>query len=470
MAIVKRHRSIEAAEVYNQNDKRLKKSSPHSPLPANKSFEGHPAVSPESKSKSTLMSYSGARDGGHQGGRIRDTVGDSVTGGRLQRTESASEGLGKGPRLQSHSLQQEISAPNASKDNSKNNQREYRCPQCSFPCWLCNTSEVPGLESESSSEEESGQPETMDMNTLSRSTSKRKRTDGLTYLGPREERFRDFVLGPCGVRIKEGVLYLQPGEIPGDGIQDDPTVTSRVRLEINDTTANETSVQFLCYDQRKYDETTLTKLVTHYLAPFECYINADGPQTVVSLCKDKWRPRKEGPPVPPLHGATYDWDIEPDITYMVALNLFEKDLRDTMQWSELYWLLAEPLGVCPYLTFELKCAEKSGKNSDVNCQISAASVLWLYQRKKLKDVLKSSDLSDLRHYSIVINSMAFQIWVTVFDGRFYSVQMIDRGSFERPEGVKRYAEWSNAIHKWGLGPNARSFKRDVEVLWKSMSH
>lgn len=115
----------------------------------------------------------------------------------------------------------------------------------------------------------------------------------------------------------------------------------------------------------------------------------------MSLRRDKWRPGKDGPPVTTLEGYTYEWDIELDMTYMVALNLFERDLRDILSQANLDWLLAESEGVCPYLTFELKRAEKSGKDSDAMYQISVASVLWLHQRKKLKDRLNSSDFSDL---------------------------------------------------------------------------
>ena len=103
---------------------------------------------------------------------------------------------------------------------------------------------------------------------------------------------------------------------------------------------------------------------------------------------------------------------------MIALNLIEEDLRIALQQPDLDWLLAGPTGVCPYLTCELKCAEKSGKESHTIYQIWAASVLWLYRRKKLKDKLNSYDFSDLRHYSIVINSICFQIWVAEFDGKY----------------------------------------------------
>jgi hypothetical protein len=357
------------------------------------------------------------------------------------------------------------------KDNDKGYQQEYRCPQCSFCCWLCHSAEASGEpKGHGSDEDESGQSEVMTAITPSRSSSKRKRSDGLKYLAPKDDHFEQYILLASGIRIRGGIRYLPPEGLPNDGVQDDPSMASQVRLKIDHPAASRISTQFIYYHGRQYDETTLTKLVTKWLAPFDDYIDRDGPEAVVSLWRDKWKPGKEGPPVPPINGYTYDWDIEPDMTYMVSLNIFKDDLCVALSLPALDWLLAEPVGVCPYLTFELKCAEKSGKDSHAKCQISAASVLWLYQRKKLKDELNSSDFSDLRHYSIILNSIDYQIWVAGFDGKVYSIQMIDGGSFHQPEGVEKYAKWSNAIHKWGLGPNARSFKRDVEALWKKRNN
>jgi hypothetical protein len=108
------------------------------------------------------------------------------------------------------------------------------------------------------------------------------------------------------------------------------------------------------------------------------------------------------------------------------------------------------------LVGEFERAEKSGKDSDAINEVLrvAASVLWLYQRKKLKDELHSSDLSDLRHYFIVISSMHFGIFVARFDGAEYLVQAIATGSLMQLEGVQRYATVSGAnqftIGVWDL--------------------
>lgn len=38
------------------------------------------------------------------------------------------------------------------------------------------------------------------------------------------------------------------------------------------------------------------------------------------------------------------------------------------------------------------------------------------------------------------------------------------GDLTRIDDLRLYIEWSNAIHAWGLGANARAFKEDIEAL------
>ena len=350
----------------------------------------------------------------------------------------------------------------------------YRCPHCSFPCWLCNLTEGRDPPEEVKkgvkTEEEMGTPSA----TSSRS-SKRKRTDGLKYLGPKDELFETFILRSVGTDIRGGFQLSKPEQIPygdnGDNEnQSEPSFSSNVYLSYENLNAAHINSQFLQLHQRQYDENTLKKLFTKYLAPFDSFVLVFDPQVIISHCRDKWRPKKSGPDVPTISGYTYDWDLEPDMTYMVGLNIFQEDLRDEMRGPELIWLLAEAYGVAPYLTIEFKCTEKSGKDSEAVCQIAATSVIWIHQRKILKERLQQSDTADLRHYSIVVNSLTFQIWLTVFDGRKYRVQMIDYGSLNFPEGIEKYVNWWNGIHKWGLGANTRSFKQDVELLWERMNN
>jgi hypothetical protein len=181
--------------------------------------------------------------------------------------------------------------------------------------------------------DESDQSEVMDESTMSTLTRKGKRnlSDGLIYLGAKDEHFEHYILLASSIRILNDILYLRPEDLPNGNIQDDPSIASRVHLEIGYTTAREISTQFNYYHGRRYDETTFTKLITHYIAPLERYVSLDGLECVMSLWRDKWRPGKDGPPVPAVDGYTSDWDIEPDMTHMVALNLFKGDLRNALR-------------------------------------------------------------------------------------------------------------------------------------------
>ena len=307
-------------------------------------------------------------------------------------------------------------------------------------------------------------------NLTSGSSGERRRTDGLTYLSPKNAKFDLYILGAVGVFIKDDRLNLRPDEMPQDGTQDNASLQSEVHLKIDESAADQISDQVAQFHLRKYDESALTTVMIKYLAPSDAYVKRTGPVVVVSLCREKWKHAKQGPTVPTTQGYTYDWEIAPDATYMVSVNMFDQDLRENLQTPTIGWVLAEPYGVAPYLTVEYKCSENTGKDSEARSQIAVASMLWINERRKLKEALGTnpSDTTDLRHYSLIVNSLSFSIWLTKFNGKKYSVEHIDVGSFNFAEGVEKYVVWWNAIHKWGLGPNARSFKRDVELLWRKV--
>ncbi|MCJ1400752.1 hypothetical protein MMC11_003960 [Xylographa trunciseda] len=343
-------------------------------------------------------------------------------------------------------------------------QSDYRCPSCSFPCWLCNTAKI--LDKPPLAVEEQSIVESMTTPTTSRTSSKRKRNDGLIYLGPREKHFEEYILASAAVEILDVIQPSEPQDIWKAAVLHDPRSTSQVFLQIDRKKADEIATQVIHSHLRKYDETALTKIITKYLAPFDAYISRNGPEALVSLCRDKWKPGKHGPLLAARSSYTYDWDIEPDMSYMVAVNILPNELRSALRGPDMDWVLAEPAGVCPYLTLEFKCTEKSGKDSAAVCQVAAASVVWVHQRKRLKEVLGSSDMGDLQHYSIVLNSTGFQVWLTKFEGSMFVVRLLDVGPLNRPDGVEQYVKWWNAIHRWGLGPNALSFQKDVEALWE----
>ncbi|KAI9767846.1 MAG: hypothetical protein M1839_004326 [Geoglossum umbratile] len=355
--------------------------------------------------------------------------------------------------------------------------RPYRCPQCLFPCWVCNTSGVHrqvGGEAGGRSEAiqpEAKQPEALQLEEMSgdptgtpvtataetgTNTAKRRQNTVSRAIGLGHR------ISGSGVTVLATRQRLQPSDLPKDEIQDGANIGSSVHLQISSSSASEIYARIL-QALSSNDEMTFNTLVTRYLTQFGDPVNPDGPQGVFPCWREKWNPYREGRAIGPS-----EWNVDHDRTHMVAINLFNESHRDGLQ-STFAWLFADPLGVCPYLTIGLGFGEnmptRASGVAGPALRISAASAAWLFQRKKLKDEIGSRDYSDLRHYSVTFLRGDFQIWQAKVDGEGYSVQEIGRGSFTLSESqIQRYAKWVNAIHDWGLGPNARAFKRDVEAL------
>ncbi|MCJ1483989.1 hypothetical protein MMC06_004157, partial [Schaereria dolodes] len=320
----------------------------------------------------------------------------------------------------------------------------YKCANCSFRCWLCNTAKI----ARKPPAEDDNMNQMPPPSTPTTSWSKRRRNDGLQYLGPKDRNFERFILAPANIFISRGILPSKPEDISKDNVPDETTKNSQVFLKFDHSKAVEISTQILHSHQRSYDEIALMKVVAKYLAPFDPYISMDGPEKVVSLCRDKWQPGIKGPSVPTALGLTYDWDIVPDMSYMVALNVLPTTLRYAIIGWDMEWLCADAFGVGPYLTLEFKSSEGSGKDSDAVRQVTVASVIWLHQRKRMKEALKSSDTEDLQHYSIVLNSVTFQVWRTTLEGTKYMTRMLDHALLSSPSGIELYIKWWNAIHRW----------------------
>ena len=157
------------------------------------------------------------------------------------------------------------------------------------------------------------------------SSNKRKRTDGLTYVGPKDDGFAQFILEAVRVFFNEFAEYFGPQSIAKDDVDDDPSLDSEVHLRVDRSRADRISRQIRQVHLRKYDEATLTIVFTKYLAPFDDYIPYNEDEAILSLFREKWKPQVEGPVVPTADGCTYDWAIEPDRTYLVSLNLLPED-------------------------------------------------------------------------------------------------------------------------------------------------
>ena len=360
----------------------------------------------------------------------------------------------------------------------------WHCSNCGRPCWGCfSPPEVPpdvaSLDEEEdidrlrmasappSSQGAHTTPSRVTQTTDSPSTRKRKRAleAGVSYVGPKDLGFKTNILTPLNVFISSS----RPEGIELEHIfgKEPPTPESRVIIKKDDAELKKIMSDFTMCQTRQYDERTLFTVCTDSVVLREQFDDApligEDQNMTVSVRRDWWKPRLEGPNIP-KNGYIYDWDMEPDTTYGVSTRMFDVKLRRELNRKECQpWLAECEAMVCPYLTVEYKCTEKTGRSSDATYQNTAASILWLYQRKIMRQELGCS-LNGLKHFSVTFVDSNFTIWEAGFSEDLYSVRAIVRGAVTNMDGLKNYIKWSNAIHSWGLGANATSFKSDVEAL------
>ena len=310
--------------------------------------------------------------------------------------------------------------------------------------------------------------------TFSRKKRKQCLDAGILYVGPKDKNFGTGILARLGVEFfYSGSAETRPpnidifdSEVKNPDSQSS-TSDSRVILRKEDDELEMILEDFRAYLARGYDEHTLFTICINSIVLrdrfFDLDLHGEDPTTRTSVRRDKWRPKKKGPDIP-IGGYTYDWDIKPDTTYAVSIAMFNvKDRMDLDRKAECHPWLAECAAVCPYLTIEYKCNKKGGKFHHAKYQITAASILWLHQRKQIRQALGRA-LTDLKHFSITIVDATYTIWEARFRDGFYCVCDLDSGYLITMEGLKRYIEWNNAIHSWGLGANALSFKEDIVAL------
>ena len=230
---------------------------------------------------------------------------------------------------------------------------------------------------------------------------------------------------------------------------------------------SEITRDFSEYKTRKYDEETLVTICRDSIIPREPFTSsASKTETTTSVRRDKWRLRRDGPPMR-RWDYLYDWDLEPDTTYALSINLFDPQIRKTLIQEKAPWL-TDDFSVCPYYTIEYKCSEKTGKESEATSQIFAASMIWLYQRKQIREAASSiSSKECLKHYSSIFFDEKFTIYEARLSDDSYKIRTLASGVLTRVEDVTRYIRFNNAIHAWGLGANATSFKEDITNLLKS---
>lgn len=345
------------------------------------------------------------------------------------------------------------------------------CFSCGYPCWRCGSSkappDLPGLPENQVSDHESMEPPSTPASSCPTRSSKKRKTceaNGLKYVGPKDADFKMCILIPCGMVLdRREPSNLTPTTIFGTQSSAPPSQVfiRKTQQELQDIIEDLNE-----HRNRQYDEHALTMICADsiilrdrnkYNDPF------DEIEVIRAERRDKWKPRKEGPI--PGGAYFYDWDLEPDTTYTISIRMFNANDRSDLKSKACERWLAEEDSVCPYLTIEYKSSEKTGKKSHAMYQTAAASILWLHQRKQIRDELSRS-LDELRHYSITIFDADYSISEAHFKGVQYHIRTLAEGKLTQVDNLKEYIKWSNAIHTWGLGLNATSFKEDIQELLK----
>lgn len=326
-------------------------------------------------------------------------------------------------------------------------------------------------------------PSNTDTSSIAPSSVKRKRDHyrqlGIEFVGPRDPGFKDHILDPLGV-----VWANRPqlNSKPPFYLNSQPRTQARVMIRSSDEDLGRITTDFREYKARPYDEHALSTLcwdsiilrdtwVENALAnrkeidTEEKLVVKDQEPMLTSVRRDKWKPQKQGPSIPESK-FVYDWDLEPDTTYAVSIRMFNLEYRKKLHLDAFQsWVAEKDVAVCPYLTVEYKCSGKGGKQTQATNQAIAAAVLWLYQRKNLRNTIGKA-CNGLRHFLITIVDSTYVISEARLEDNEYIVYEQVTGDLIRIDDLRLYIEWSNAIHAWGLGTNASNFKEDIEALVK----
>ena len=300
-------------------------------------------------------------------------------------------------------LTQQSSEPVSSKAN-------WCCPNCGRSCWLCTVSpaappEQPELEDEEECARMASNDATSTTNTSNTVNSskklKRKKDHyascGIKFVGPRDQGFKDHILDPLGVKWAKS---FQLNGKPPQFLRSQPLPQSKVIIGVDDTRLERLPMNFKVYKVRRYDEHTLSTLcwdsiilrddwVENPLVDAGVFKEEEEPAVLdeepikISVRRDKWKPQKQGPWMPEGSKFVYDWELEPDTSYAVSINMFDFEYRNKLHSDALQpWVAEKDVTVCPYLTVEYKCADKGGKEAQATNQAIAAAVLWPLPEKE----------------------------------------------------------------------------------------
>lgn len=335
------------------------------------------------------------------------------------------------------------------------------CPVCTYPCWNCRTTteSLPRVStpvSEDSSR--STDPPKSAAESISHGVKMRKQDDVREYIGPKHEQFAMKILQQCArleIRIRGSTALI------GDIIEDSQNPTrSNVILNISDQRLSTIANDINAYHFRCYDENSLAFVLVDSLLKRDNFTGPGGPKATISLRRDKWRIPHAGPQIGDENQYYYDWDVESDAIYMISMDMFDHHQRGKIAMTS--ELSAEPYGVCPYLTIDYMSMAKGGKPQDAVNQVAAAAIIWLKRRRNLRKLIGSIVYIDLKHYAFTFASKHVTIWEASCTQFGYLLWELDECSLATTEGLRSFVQWSNAIHAWGLGPNATAFKEDAE--------
>ena len=386
----------------------------------------------------------------------------------------------KSPTFDSPSKNPSTPRPNESFRPEDN----WSCPNCSRSCWLCKLpttapSEQLELIDEADLERArmTSEPAPSSTDTSnSKSSSKKRKKDhytqlGITLVGPRDQKFKDYILDPLGV------CWAKRSRSKGKPplfLNSQPPPLSRVIIKSDDKDLERIMTDFMECKVRQYSEHSLTLICCDSIILRDGWVeNAfadknDQEIIITSVRRDKWKPQKQGPAIPRSR-FVYDWDLEPDATYAVSITMFNPEHRRKLHLDDFQsWVAEKDVSVCPYLTIEYKSSDKGGKEAQATNQTIAAAVLWLYQRKDLRKTVGQA-FDDLSHFMITLVDSIYVISEARLEGDEYLMRRHLTGDLTYIDDLKLYIEWSNAIHAWGLGANASSFKKDIETLVKLRS-
>ena len=177
--------------------------------------------------------------------------------------------------------------------------------------------------------------------------------------------------------------------------------------------------------------------------------------------------------------SEYSFDIRPDCSYWLNLKAFNEEYRSYVH-RVIHTVYKR--FISPYLTIEFKRdldAETIVKN-----QVAAASALALYNRFRLREQRlevtgkprTKSDLTvDIRHYGLTMQGSQYEIWCmtpTLSDDNRWAgceMKLIGYGHCEHPYDVRKFINWINEIHYWGLTVHGPSCQDDTKYMLGKMN-